>query len=197
MGSIIESLSLRKGEMKSMDNTGTGQIRLTFSVPSRGMIGFSTQFMSMTHGYGILNHTFSEYGPAIDTEIGSRSNGVLVSMSNGKATTYSIMQIEERGQILIEPGTEIYEGMIVGISSRDKDLAVNLTKEKQKTNVRSANKDQTNVIKTPKILTLEESLEFISDDEYVEVTPESIRLRKKTLDTKQREREQKKAKKED
>lgn len=195
MGSIIESLSSRKGEMKSMDNTGTGQIRLTFSVPSRGMIGFSTQFMSMTHGYGILNHTFSEYGPAIATEIGSRSNGVLVSMSNGKATTYSIMQIEERGQILIEPGTEIYEGMIVGISSRDKDLAVNLTKEKQKTNVRSANKDQTNVIKTPKILTLEESLEFIADDEYVEVTPESIRLRKKTLDTKLREKEQKKSKK--
>lgn len=183
--------------MKSMDNTGTGQIRLTFSVPSRGMIGFSTQFMSMTHGYGILNHTFSEYGPAIDMEIGSRGNGVLVSMSNGKATTYSIMQIEERGQILIEPGTEIYEGMIVGISSRDKDLSVNLTKEKQKTNVRSANKDQTNVIKTPKILTLEESLEFIADDEYVEVTPESMRLRKKTLDTKQREKEYKKTKKED
>ncbi len=195
MGSIIESLSERKGEMKNMENSGTGQVRMIFSVPSRGMIGFTTQFLSMTHGYGILNHTFSEYGPAVKDGIASRNNGALVSIAKGKATTYGIMQIEERGQIFVEPGTEIYEGMIVGQNSRDKDLSVNITKEKQKTNVRSANKDQTNVIKTPRILTLEESLEFIADDELVEVTPDSIRLRKKTLDTKQREKEAKHASK--
>lgn len=194
MGTIIEALSSRKGELQTMENTGSGQIRMHFSVPSRGMIGFTTLFLSLTHGYGILNHTFSDYGPAIQEDISGRTHGALVSIAKGKASTYGIMQIEERGQIFVEPGTEIYEGMIVGQNSRNNDLSVNITKEKQKTNVRSANKDQTNVIKTPRILTLEESLEFIADDELVEVTPASIRLRKKTLDTKQREKENKQAK---
>ena len=145
----------------------------------------------MTHGYGILNHTFDEYAPVIEGDVGDRKNGALVSMENGVATTYSIMNLEERGTIFLEPGTEVYEGMIVGMNNRDNDLAVNITKEKQKTNVRSSTKDQTNVIKRPKIMSLEESLEFISDDEYVEVTPDSIRLRKKILNKNQREKAQK------
>ena len=124
---------------------------------------------------------------------GERRNGALVSMENGVATTYGIMNLEDRGVIFVEPGTEIYEGMIVGQHNRDNDLAVNLTKEKQKTNIRSANKDQTNVIKRPRIMTLEESLEFLADDEYCEVTPESIRLRKKILNKNEREKAAKKS----
>lgn len=188
MGSVIEALNTRKGSMLSMENTGTGQIRLNYSVPSRGMIGFSTVFMTLTHGYGILNHTFSEYGPQIKGTFGDRQAGALVSVANGKTTTYGTMQVEDRGQIFVEPGTEIYEGMVIGQSSREGDIGVNITKEKQQTNVRSANKDQTNKIKAPRNLTLEESIEFINDDEYVEVTPESIRLRKKILKTNEREK---------
>ena len=184
MGAVIERLSSRKAVMQEMENTGT--VRLFFQAPSRGLIGFTNEFLTITHGYGIMNHSFSEYLPAIKEEITGRRNGSLVSTDNGKATTYSIMNLEDRGTIFIEPGTEIYEGMIVGENNREEDLAINLTKQKQKTNVRSANKDQTNVIKEPKKLTLEESMNFISDDEYCEVTPESIRMRKMILDSNQR-----------
>ena len=186
MGAVIERLSNRKALMTEMENAGTGTVRLYFQAPSRGLIGFTNEFLTITHGYGIMNHSFSEYLPAIKEEITGRRNGSLVSTDNGKATTYSIMNLEDRGTIFIEPGTEIYEGMIVGESNREGDLAINLTKQKQKTNVRSANKDQTNVIKEPKILTLEESMNFIADDEYCEVTPESIRMRKMILDSNQR-----------
>ncbi len=182
MGAIIERLSLRKALMQEMENTGNGQVRLFFSAPSRGLIGFTNEFLSITHGYGIMNHSFSEYLPVIKEEISGRRNGSLVSTDNGKVTTYSIMNLEDRGTIFVEPGTEVYEGMIVGENNRDVDLAINLTKAKAKTNVRSANKDQTSVIKEPKIFTLEESLNFIKDDEYCEVTPESVRLRKVILD---------------
>lgn len=192
MGSIIESLSQRKGEMQDMIHTGNGQIRLIFLVPARGLIGFTNEFMSMTHGYGILNHTFDQYLPRLDGKIGERRNGALVSTETGMATTYGIMNVEDRGTIFVEPGTEIYEGMIVGQNNRENDISVNITKEKQKTNVRSANKDQTNVIKAPRILTLEESLEFLAEDEYCELTPESIRLRKKILDKGVREKAAKK-----
>src|SRR5699024_4191968 len=130
---------------------------------------------------GIMNHSFSEYLPAIKEEITSRKNGSLVSTDTGKVTTYSIMHLEDRGTIFVEPGTEVYEGMIVGENNRDEDLAINLTRQKQKTNIRSANKDQTSVINEPRILTLEESLNFLADDEYCEVTPEAIRLRKVIL----------------
>lgn len=191
MGSVIESMGQRKAEMKEMVNNGNGQVKLTFICPARGLIGFTNEFLSMTHGYGILNHSFEAYMPVIEGSAGERKNGVLVSMENGQATTYSIMNLEERGLIFVEPGIEVYAGMIVGQNSRDNDLAVNIIKEKQKTNVRSATKDQTNVIKRPKILSLEESLEFIAEDEYVEVTPESIRLRKKILDKNQREKAKK------
>ena len=193
-GSVIQSLSERKGEMLDMVATGNGQTRLVFLVPARGLIGYSTEFLSMTRGYGIMNHTFDQYLPVIPGEIGGRHRGALVSIDNGKATTYSIMSIEERGTIFVNPGTEVYEGMIIGENSRENDLTVNITKAKQMTNVRSATKDQTAVIKTPRILTLEESLEFLNDDEYMEVTPESIRLRKQILNKAEREKANKKKK---
>lgn len=194
MGSIIESLGTRKAEMKDMIHTGNGQVRIIFLAPARGLIGYSTEFLSMTRGYGILHHTFEEYLPMISGTIGGRRNGALVSIDTGKATTYSIMSVEERGTVFVEPTTEVYEGMVIGENSRDNDLTVNITKAKQMTNVRSANKDQTSVIKKPRILTLEESLEFLNDDEYCEVTPESIRLRKQILNKNEREKSQKKKK---
>ena len=194
MGSIIESLSNRKGEMQDMQHNDNGQVRIVFLVPARGLLGYTTEFLSMTRGYGIMNHTFDQYLPYIPTSIGGRRNGALVSTDTGKATTYGIMGVEERGVIFTEPGTEIYEGMIVGEHSRENDLAVNITKAKQQTNVRSATKDQTSVIKTPKKLSLEESLEFLSDDEYCEITPETIRLRKQILNKGEREKANKRRK---
>ena len=194
VGTVIESLGHRKGEMVDMTNNGNGQTRLIFMVPSRGLIGYTTEFMSITKGYGIINHSFDSYQPVVPGRVGGRHNGALVSMETGKATTYGMMQIEDRGTLFVEPGTEIYEGMIVGENNRDNDLAVNITKQKQKTNIRSATKDQTAVIKKPRILTLEEALEFLNDDEYLEVTPESIRLRKQILDKNEREKVAKKKK---
>lgn len=193
-GSVMESIGARKGEMIDMINNGSGQVRLIFNVPARGLIGYTTEFLTMTRGYGIINHTFDSYQPMVQGQVGGRRQGVLVSMESGKASTYGIMQIEDRGTIFVEPGTEIYEGMIVGEHTRENDITVNITKVKQATNIRSANKDQTSVIKKPRIMTLEESLEYLNDDEYCEVTPESIRLRKKILDKNERERMAKKKK---
>jgi GTP-binding protein len=193
-GSVMESIGARKGEMIDMINNGSGQVRLIFNVPARGLIGYTTEFLTMTRGYGIINHTFDSYQPMLQGQVGGRRQGVLVSMESGKSSTYGIMQVEDRGTIFVEPGTEIYEGMIVGEHTRENDITVNITKVKQATNVRSANKDQTSVIKKPRIMTLEESLEYLNDDEYCEVTPESIRLRKKVLDKNERERSAKKKK---
>jgi GTP-binding protein len=193
-GSVMESIGARKGEMIDMINNGSGQVRLIFNVPARGLIGYTTEFLTMTRGYGIINHTFDSYQPLVQGQVGGRRQGVLVSMESGKASTYGIMGVEDRGTIFVEPGTEIYEGMIVGEHTRENDITVNITKVKQATNVRSANKDQTSVIKKPRIMTLEESLEYLNDDEYCEVTPESIRLRKKILDKNERERMAKKKK---
>lgn len=193
-GSIIESLGSRKGEMVDMISTGNGQTRIIFNVPARGLIGYRTEFMSMTRGYGILNHTFEEYRPLIKGRIGGRHNGVLVSLDKGAASTYAILQLEGRGVNFMEPGTDVYEGMIVGENSRDNDLTVNITKVKAANNIRSATKEQTSTMKKPRTLTLEEALEFINDDELVEVTPESVRLRKKILDKSERERAQKREK---
>ena len=194
MGAVIESLGMRKAEMQDMINTGNGQVRIIFLAPARGLIGYTTEFLSMTRGYGIMHHTFDQYLPMIPGQIGGRHHGALVSIDTGKATTYSIMSIEERGTVFVEPTTEVYEGMIVGENSRENDLTVNITKAKQMTNVRSATKDQTAVIKKPRILTLEESLEFLNDDEYCEVTPECIRLRKQILNKNEREKAAKKRK---
>ncbi|EPZ38949.1 translation regulatory factor BipA (a GTPase) [Anoxybacillus ayderensis] len=193
-GAIMESLGARKGEMVDMINNGNGQVRLIFLVPARGLIGYRTEFMSLTRGYGILNHSFDSYQPAIQGQIGGRHQGVLISMETGKATAYGIMQVEDRGVIFIEPGTEVYEGMIVGEHSRDNDLVVNVCKMKHVTNVRSSTKEQTVTMKKPRLMTLEEALEYLNDDEYCEVTPQSIRLRKKILDKNEREKIAKKKK---
>ncbi|UEX89451.1 translational GTPase TypA [Staphylococcus ratti] len=193
-GSVIESLGQRKGEMVDMMTTDNGLTRLIFNVPARGLIGYTTEFMSMTRGYGIINHTFDEFRPRIKGRIGGRRNGVLVSMDQGSASEYAILGLEDRGVIFMEPGTEVYEGMIVGQNNRENDLTVNITKVKHQTNVRSATKDQTETMKKPRILTLEEALEFINDDELVEVTPENVRLRKRILNKGQREKEAKRIK---
>lgn len=193
-GSVMESIGARKGEMLDMINNGNGQVRLIFNVPARGLIGYTTEFLTLTRGYGIINHTFDSYQPMASGQVGGRRQGVLVSMESGKASTYGIMQVEDRGIIFVEAGTEIYEGMIVGEHTRENDITVNITKVKQATNIRSANKDQTATMKKPRIMTLEESLEYLNDDEYCEVTPESIRLRKKILDKSERERVAKKKK---
>ncbi|MBM7586680.1 GTP-binding protein [Bacillus pakistanensis] len=194
MGGVIESLGSRKGEMLDMVNNGNGQVRLVFMVPARGLIGYSTEFMTLTRGYGIINHTFDSYQPMQQGRVGGRRQGVLVSMETGKASQYGIMQVEDRGTIFVEPGYEVYAGMIVGENTRESDITVNLTKVKHATNVRSATKDQTVTIKKPRIMSLEESLEYLNDDEYCEITPESIRLRKKILDKNERERVAKKKK---
>ncbi|WP_066371896.1 translational GTPase TypA [Neobacillus fumarioli] len=193
-GAIMESLGARKGELLDMINNGNGQVRLIFNVPARGLIGYTTEFLTLTRGYGIINHSFDSYQPMAPGQVGGRRQGVLVSMETGKASTYGIMQVEDRGTIFVEPGTEIYEGMIVGEHTRENDLTVNITKVKQQTNVRSATKDQTSVIKKPRIMSLEEALEYLNEDEYCEVTPKSIRLRKKILDKNERERLAKKKK---
>ena len=168
-GSIIQALSERKGDMLDMQITGNGQARLIFLVPARGLIGFTTEFMSMTRGYGIMNHTFDQYLPAVKGEIGGRHRGSLISMDSGQVTSYAMGYVQERGQLFVDAGTEVYGGMIVGEHSRDNDLTVNITKMKQQTNVRSSNKDSTSVLNTPKILSLEESLEFLGDDDYFQV----------------------------
>lgn len=191
-GSIIESIGERKGEMIDMVNNGNGQVRLTFNVPARGLIGYSTEFLTLTRGYGIMNHTFDSYAPMAKGKVGGRRNGVLVSMENGTATPYSIMQLEDRGIMFVGAGTDIYAGMVVGENTRESDLTINLTKAKQATNVRSASKDQTVTTKKPRIMSLEEALQYLDDDEYCEITPVSIRLRKKILDKNERERVQKK-----
>lgn len=193
-GSIIESIGERKGEMLDMINNGNGQVRLIFLVPARGLIGYTTEFLTLTRGYGILNHTFDTYKPVSAGKIGGRRHGVLVSMENGTVTGYGVMQLEDRGTMFVEIGTEIYAGMVVGENNRDNDLTINLTKVKHATNVRSATKDQTVTTKKPRILSLEEALQYVGDDEYCEVTPTSIRLRKQILDKNERERAQKKKK---
>lgn len=193
-GAIMESIGARKGEMLDMINNGSGQVRLIFNVPARGLIGYTTEFLTLTRGYGIINHSFDSYKPLMQGQVGGRRQGVLVSMESGKASTYGIMQVEDRGVIFVEPGTEIYEGMIVGEHTRESDITVNITKVKQATNIRSANKDQTATMKKPRIMSLEEALEYLNEDELCEITPESIRLRKKILDKNERERIAKKKK---
>jgi GTP-binding protein len=187
MGNVIESLGNREGSMESMVQHD-GQVRIIYSIPSRGLIGFMTEFMTVTRGYGIINHSFKEYRPLLSNKVGERTQGVLVSMENGKASAYGIGQVEERGTLFIEPGTEVYEGMIVGENSHDNDLAVNVVKGKQLTNMRAAGSDKTVVLKRPRIMTLEACLDYINTDELVEVTPKNFRLRKKILNTNERKK---------
>ena len=187
VGPVIEALGLRGANMDNMTNVNN-LVRLNYTIPSRGLIGFTTDFMTMTKGYGIINHTFKEYLPVQGLHIGERKLGVLVSMENGKATAYSIGNLEDRGVMFIEPGTEVYEGMIVGECNRENDLAVNVVKGKQLTNTRAAGSDHTVVLKRPRPITLEYCLDYINSDELVEITPESIRLRKQILNTEQRKK---------
>jgi len=187
VGTVIEALAIRGAKMENMTNVNN-LVRLIYTIPSRGLIGFSTDFMTMTKGYGIINHTFKEYLPSENINVGERKLGVLVSMENGKATAYSIGSLEDRGIMFIEPGTEVYEGMIVGECNRENDLAVNVVKGKQLTNTRAAGSDHTVVLKRPRPITLEYCLDYINSDELVEVTPNAIRLRKKILNTEQRKK---------
>ena len=187
-GPIMEQMGLRKGDLGNMVPDGKGRIRLEYVVPARGLIGFRNSFLTMTSGTGIITSTFSHYGPIKQGDVGHRQNGVLVSMATGKALTYSLETLQDRGKLFLEPGQEIYEGQLAGIHSRDNDLVINPTKGKKLDNMRASGKDETIQLVPPVKFTLEQALEFIDDDELVEVTPKSIRLRKKLLSETDRKR---------
>lgn len=187
VGSVIEALGNREGTMENMSSS-ENQVRLQYIIPTRGLIGFMTEFMTMTKGYGIINHTFKDYRAKASNLVGTRKNGVLVSMENGQATAYALGGLEDRGVMFIEPGTDVYEGMIVGENNHENDLAVNVVKGKQLTNTRSAGKDHTVVLKRPKKMSLEVCLDYINDDELVEVTPINYRMRKAILNTNERKK---------
>lgn len=191
VGPVIESLGNRGGNMENMQPFDN-QTKLLYTIPSRGLIGFTTEFMTLTKGYGILSHAFKSYEPLSTGNIGERKAGVLVSIDNGKATAYALGSLEDRGIMFVAPGTDVYEGMIVGENNHDNDLAVNVTKGKQLTNTRSANKDHTVVLKRPREMSLEVCLDYINEDELVEVTPVTYRLRKKILNTNERKKHENK-----
>ena len=180
VGGVIESLGNRFATLLNMQNMGENT-RLNYIIPSRGLIGFMTEFMTITKGYGIMNHTFKEYKEVVHNNVGERKLGVLVSMENGKATAYALGQLEERGVMFIEPGDEVYEGMIVGEHNHDNDIAVNVVKGKNLTNTRASGSDHTVVLKRPRVMSLEVALDYINNDELVEITPLGFRLRKKIL----------------
>ena len=187
-GSVMEEMGLRKADMTNMEPDGKGRVKLEFMAPSRGMIGFRSHFLTMTSGSGIMTSIFDHYGPTKAGELAGRQNGVLVSMTTGKALAYALFNLQERGRLFLGHGAEIYEGQVIGIHSRNNDLPVNPTKAKQLNNIRAAGTDE-NLILVPRIKhTLEQALEFIQDDELVEVTPESIRIRKKLLKENERKR---------
>lgn len=187
IGSVIELLGTRGGIMENMDS-GFTQTRLIYTIPSRGLIGLTTDFMTASKGYGSLSHYFLEYRPIENISVGERKLGVLVASQSGKSSTYGIGQIEDRGILFIEPNEEVYEGQIVGECNKEEDLSVNVAKAKQMTNQRSATKDSTVVLKRPRKMNLEACLEYINDDELVEITPRNVRLRKKILDTASRKK---------
>ena len=187
-GSIMEQIGLRKGELTDMAPDGKGRMRLDFMIPSRGLIGFQTEFMTLTSGSGLLYHTFDHYGPHKGGELGVRKNGVMIANATGKALTNALFNLQERGRLFIGHGVEVYEGMVIGIHSRDNDLTVNALKGKQLTNVRASGTDEAQTLVPPIKMSLEQALEFIDDDELVEVTPESIRIRKKLLTENERKR---------
>ncbi|BBL72378.1 translational GTPase TypA [Methylogaea oryzae] len=180
-GTIMEKMGERKGDLQNMVPDGKGRVRLEYVMPSRGLIGFQTEFLTATSGTGLLYHVFDRYGPMKKGDVGQRINGVLISMVTGSAVGFGLFNLQERGRLFVEHGTEVYEGMIVGIHSRDNDLVVNPTKAKQLTNMRASGSDEAIVLVPPIKMTLEQALEFIDDDELVEVTPKSIRIRKKLL----------------
>ena len=180
IGSVIESLGFRRGTLENMESDN-GMTKVHYIIPSRGLIGFMTNFLTMTKGYGIINHSYLDYRPMEGDTVGERQLGVLVSIDSGQTTAYALGGVEDRGVLFVGPGINVYEGMIVGEHSRDNDLVVNVTKGKQLTNTRSSTKDSTVVLKKPRFFNLEACLDYINDDELVEVTPENIRLRKRLL----------------
>lgn len=187
-GAVMEKLGLRKAEMTDMNPDGKGRVRIDFEVPSRGLIGFQTEFMTLTSGTGLMYHTFDHYGPHKGGTIGQRVNGVLISNAQGKALTYALFNLQERGKLFASHGDEVYEGQIIGIHNRSNDLTVNCLKGKQLTNVRASGTDDAQTLSPPIRYTLEQALEFINDDELVEVTPVSIRIRKRMLTENERKR---------
>jgi len=187
-GAVMSRLAQRRGELVSMQPDGRGRVRLDYRIPARGLIGFRTEYLTATAGTGLLYHLFDKYAERTPGEIGQRVNGALVSMVNGKALAYALFNLQERGELFIGHGTEVYEGMIVGAHSRGNDLPVNPTKAKQLTNIRAAGSDENILLTPPIVFSLEQALEFIDDDELVEVTPKSIRLRKKLLTESERRR---------
>jgi GTP-binding protein len=187
-GAIMEALGSRQGSLQDIVPDGKGRVRVDYQIPSRGLIGFQTEFLTMTSGTGLLYHVFDHYGPAQSGGIAPRRNGAIISNGTGKALGYAIFNLQERGRFLIGPSEEVYEGQVVGIHSRDNDLTVNPLKGKQLTNIRAAGSDE-NILLTPPIrFTLEQALEFIEDDELVEITPAAIRIRKKHLKEHERKR---------
>ncbi|XOV80606.1 MAG: translational GTPase TypA [Aestuariibacter sp.] len=187
-GSVMEQMGYRKAELTNMSPDGKGRVRMDFVMPSRGLIGFHTEFMTLTSGSGLLYHSFDHYGPFKGGNIGQRKNGVLIANAPGKALTNALFNLQERGRLFIGHGVEVYEGMVIGIHSRDNDLTVNALKGKQLTNVRASGTDEAQVLTPPVVMSLEQAMEFIDDDELVEVTPESIRIRKKLLTENERKR---------
>ncbi len=187
-GAIMEKLGSRRGDLKDMVQDNKGRVRLDYVIPARALIGFHTEFLTMTSGTGLLYHVFSHYGPAVKGDFAHRLNGVMISNQAGISLAYSLFNLQERGRMIISPQTEVYEGMIVGIHSRDNDLVVNVCKAKQLTNIRAAGSDENIILTPPIIMSLEQALEFIDDDELVEVTPQSIRVRKKFLKEHERKR---------
>lgn len=186
VGTIMEKLGSRKGKLMNMTNAN-GQIRLEYSIPARGLVGFRTEFLTDTHGYGIMNHSFDTYKP-FRSEFVERRNGVLIAHETGVSTTYGILSAENRGVFFIVPGTDVYEGMIVGENNREQDITVNVCKEKALTNIRSSTKEETVKLKSPLFLSLEQALTYINEDEYLEITPKSIRMRKKILRKSERDK---------
>jgi len=180
-GTVMEKLGERKGELADMQPDGRGRVRLDYIIPARGLIGFRTEFLTSTQGTGLMHHVFDHYGKAKAGVIGQRMNGVLIANGTGKSLGFSLFNLQERGRLFIGPGEEVYEGRIIGIHSRANDLVVNPLKGKQLTNVRASGTDEAIDLVPPIKLTLEQALEFINDDELVEVTPETIRIRKKLL----------------
>lgn len=191
-GAVMEMLGSRGGELLDMSPDGKGRVRLDYMIPARGIIGFRTDYLTATAGTGLIYHVFDHYGPYKTTISNQRLNGALIANSQGKALGYALFNLQERGQLLIEHGTEVYEGMVVGVHSRDNDLVVNPLKGKQLNNIRAAGKDENILLTPPLRLSLERAMEFINDDELVEITPKSIRIRKKKLKEHERKRDSRK-----
>jgi GTP-binding protein len=187
-GAVMEELGRRRGELREMLPDGKGRVRLDYRISARGLIGFQGEFMTLTRGTGVMSHVFDEYARARTEEMAERRNGVLVSQDDGAAVAYALWKLQERGRMFVSPGDPVYEGMIVGIHTRDNDLVVNPIRTKQLTNIRASGKDEAIDLTPPIGLTLEYAVEFIGDDELVEITPKSIRLRKRFLKESERKR---------